>query len=78
MMDAVVAAARRHGWPPSRLHLERFRLDVAAEPFVVRLARSGRDLRVAADESLLESRRAPACRSGTCAGRESAASAAPA
>ncbi len=56
MMDAVVGAARRHGWPPSRLHLERFQLDLGpAQPFAVQLAGSGRDVQVAADESLLES-----------------------
>ncbi len=73
MMDAVIGAARRHGWPPSRLHLERFQLDLGpAEPFAVRLARSGRELRVAADESLLESLESAGvdvrylCRQGVC------------
>jgi ferredoxin-NADP reductase len=72
MMDAVVAAARRHGWPASRVHLERFRLDLGpAEPFVVRLG-SGRELRVEADESLLESLEGAGvsvrylCRQGVC------------
>ncbi len=73
MMDAVIRAARRHGWPPSRVHLERFRLDLGpAEPFAVRLGRSGRELRVAADESLLESLENAGvevqylCRQGVC------------
>jgi ferredoxin-NADP reductase len=73
MMDAVVVAARRHGWPASRVHLERFRLDLGpAEPFVVRLGHGGRELRVAADESLLESLESAGvgvpylCRQGVC------------
>jgi len=73
MMDAVIGAARRHGWPPSRVHLERFRLDLGpAEPFAVRLAHSGRDLQVAAEESLLESLENAGvevrylCRQGVC------------
>ncbi len=73
MMDAVTAAAYRHGWPPSRVHLERFQLDLGpAEPFAVRLERSDRELPVAADESLLEAlERAGVdvqylCRQGVC------------
>jgi len=73
MMDAVVAASRHRGWPASRVHLERFSLDVGpTEPFAVRLAGSGRELEVAADESLLESLENAGvevrylCRQGVC------------
>lgn len=56
-MDAVVAAARAAGWPDSNLHLEYF----AGAPvhaandgaFDVRLARSGKVVRVAPEESVL-------------------------
>ena len=73
LMDAVVAAARRHGWPASRVHLERFQLDLGpAEPFAVRLGPGGRELRVGADESLLEALEVAGvdvrylCRQGVC------------
>jgi ferredoxin-NADP reductase len=73
MMEAVVAAARRHGWPSSRVHLERFQLDLGpADPFAVRLGLDGRELQVGADESLLEALESAGvqvsylCRQGVC------------
>ena len=73
MMEAVCAAAKRHGWPGSRVHLERFVLDTGPmDPFAVRLARSGRELAVGADETLLEALEAAGadvpylCRQGIC------------
>jgi phthalate 4,5-dioxygenase reductase subunit len=73
----VRAKALRCGWPASALHFEDFGTsDVdggeAGGEFVVRLARSGRDVPVPAGVSILEAlRRAgldvpSSCESGTC------------
>jgi phthalate 4,5-dioxygenase reductase subunit len=76
LMDAVRAAALRCGWPAAALHFEDFGTnevdDEAGGEFVVRLARSGRDVPVPAGVSILEAlRRAgldvpSSCESGTC------------
>ncbi len=73
MMDAVVELAATLGWPPSRIHLERFTLESGPmEPFTVRLAGDGRELAVGADETLLEVLEAAGleisylCRQGIC------------
>jgi len=73
MMEAVCQAAKRHGWPGSRVHLERFVLDTGPmDPFTVRLAKSGRELAVGEDETLLEALEAAGadvpylCRQGIC------------
>lgn len=73
LMEAVLATARQHGWPPSRLHLERFGADIgSAEPFDVVLGRGGRRLHVPADRTLLETLEEAglelpyACRQGVC------------
>jgi ferredoxin-NADP reductase len=67
--------------PPHRLHVERFAAVPAqglATAFDVRLARSGRILRVGADRSLLDVLEAagvdvlPSCREGTCGSCETA------
>ncbi len=54
-MDSVTAAATAAGFPEDHLHLEYFSVpevpDYVNEPFVLRLARSGRDLAVPADKS---------------------------
>ena len=54
-MDAVFEAARAHGWPEDALHREYFSLPegdaVVNQPFVLRLARSGRRVDVPADRS---------------------------
>lgn len=74
LMDRVLTQATAAGWPPERLHLERFvpvELD-AGEPFTARLARSGRDVAVPAGVSLLAAlERAGVavpnmCRQGVC------------
>jgi ferredoxin len=53
-MDAAFQAAHAQGWPPDALHREYFSAPAAAarsnKPFVLVLARSGRELAVAADE----------------------------
>ena len=79
LMLAVRALATANGWPASALHFEDFGTgDVDDEAggdgheFVVRLARSGRDVSVPAGVSILEAiRRAgievpSSCESGTC------------
>jgi len=71
LMTAVEAAATSVGWPASAQHQESFGASGGA-PFIVRLARSGRDVAVGEDESLLEALEAaganpPAlCRGGAC------------
>lgn len=56
MMDHVLARAAELGWPPSRLHSERFGIDVLdpGEPFTVTVAESGTTLDVPSGTSLLE------------------------
>ncbi len=53
-MDAVIAAAQRQGYPGEARHLEYFAVpelpDYVNHPFTLRLARSGRDLHVPADQ----------------------------
>lgn len=73
MMDAVVAAATACGWPPSRIHLERFAAQEGpTEPFEAVLAGSGRRLAVPADATLLEALEGAGldvpymCRQGVC------------
>jgi len=71
LMAAVEAAATNVGWPANALHQESFGASGGA-PFIVRLARSGRDVAVGEDETLLEALEAaganpPAlCRGGAC------------
>ncbi|MFF0452918.1 PDR/VanB family oxidoreductase [Nocardia africana] len=56
MIDAVINTATALGWPESRLHLERFGLDILdpGEPFTVTLAHSARTLDVPSGTTLLE------------------------
>ncbi|MFM9378644.1 PDR/VanB family oxidoreductase [Gordonia sp. VNK21] len=74
MMDHVVGAAEQAGWPPSRIHLERFgagHLD-DGEPFTVSLSESGGTVQVPAGTSMLEALEehgvsVPSlCRKGVC------------
>lgn len=72
-MDVVVEAAFSRGWPPSRVHLERFGIDAldAGEPFDVVLT-AGRTISVASGVSLLDALEAEGlevpnmCRQGVC------------
>lgn len=73
-MDDVLEAARRHGWPETRLHAEAFgatSLDPGA-PFDVLLSQSGERLHVPPGVSLLEALEASGrtipnmCRQGVC------------
>jgi len=71
LMAAVQAAAAAVGWPAAALHQESFGSGGGA-PFTVRLARSGRDVAIGEDETLLDALEAagahpPAlCRGGAC------------
>lgn len=75
-MDAVLGAARAGGWPEARLHHEFFGADVSPREgdggFEVKLARSGRVVRVAADRSVVQALAdagvsvATSCEQGVC------------
>jgi len=73
-MDAVTQAARRLGWPASRIHLEHFGLaDLdEGEPFEAVLTASGRTVAVPSGVSLLDALEAEGvavpnlCRQGVC------------
>lgn len=74
LMDHVCQTAADHGWPTSRVHLERFGVDALdpGEPFEVRLTKSRTTVAVAPGVSLLnalenEGHRIPSlCRQGVC------------
>lgn len=72
LIAAVRDAARTLGWPASRVHAEAFSAAAPGRPFTVRLRRSGRELAVAADQSLLEALEQAGvevpnlCRGGAC------------
>lgn len=73
-MTDVTAMATELGWPPSRIHVERFGIDTVApgEPFEVTLADSGESFVVESSVSLLEALQARGyeipnlCRQGVC------------
>jgi ferredoxin-NADP reductase len=74
LMDSVLQRADELGWPPERVHTERFSAAALdpGEPFEVRLARTGRRVAVPSGVSLLqalESEGVPVpnmCRQGVC------------
>jgi len=72
LMAAVVAAAKASGWPERYVHLERFAAATPGRPFTAVLARSGREVDVGGDVSLLEALEAAGldlpclCRGGAC------------
>jgi ferredoxin-NADP reductase len=78
MIDGVLAAGRKAGWPDENLHSERFLAPPSGEPFTVRLARSGLEIRVGEHESMLEAIEAAGvepdylCRGGVCGQCETA------
>jgi len=71
-MEDVLDVALRAGWPESKIHKESFGGATGGAPFKVRLARSGIELTVGADETLLEAIEAAGltppclCRGGAC------------
>lgn len=72
LLDAVELQARSLGWPPSRVHWETFNAPRPGLPFDLELLRSGRRLRVGAEQSLLEALESAGlqipnlCRGGVC------------
>jgi ferredoxin-NADP reductase/predicted pyridoxine 5'-phosphate oxidase superfamily flavin-nucleotide-binding protein len=74
LVDAVARAAESAGIEPARIRVERFAASIApdAEPIEVELRRSGRTLRVAADQTILDAALAAGidarhgCRAGNC------------
>jgi ferredoxin-NADP reductase len=71
LMDDVIAAATALGWPSSHVHREDFGA-AGGEPFMLRLARSGIEIAVAGDQTMLEAIEAAGvdtpslCRGGAC------------
>ncbi|MGE2835059.1 PDR/VanB family oxidoreductase [Mycobacterium sp. SMC-4] len=73
-IESVTAAATMHGWPQSRIHVERFGADALdpGEPFEVRLSSTGTALTVDSGVSLLDALESRGiavpslCRRGVC------------
>ena len=75
-MDAVLASARAQGWPEAQLHYEFFSAEVVKSDsdasFEVKLASSGRTIRVAADQTVTQALSAAgvevqtSCEQGVC------------
>jgi ferredoxin-NADP reductase len=71
MMNAVEAAAAELGWPASHVHREDFGAS-GGEPFTLRLAKSGIEIAVGADQTMLAAIEAAGvdapslCRGGAC------------
>jgi ferredoxin-NADP reductase len=71
LIDAVTDAAFRLGWPASNIHSEEFSV-AGGDPFTVRLAKTGVDIRVGEHETMLgalENANVPIsslCRGGAC------------
>ena len=78
MIDGVLGSARQAGWPEQNLHCERFVAPPPGNPFRVILRRSGREVPVAAHQSILEAIEAAGvdapflCRGGACGQCETA------
>ena len=72
LLEAVEQHADRLGWPRNRLHAEAFKGAQPGQPFDLQLLRSGRTLRVEAEQSLLEALEHAGlqvpnlCRGGVC------------
>ncbi|MBS0268791.1 MAG: oxidoreductase [Proteobacteria bacterium] len=72
MIDWALQTARLLGWPDENVHSEQFSAPPPGKPFVVKLARSGRDIVVGGHQSILEALEengidAPfLCRGGAC------------
>jgi dimethylamine monooxygenase subunit B len=72
MIDSTMTRAQELGWPSQNLHHERFAAPTIGLPYDVRLARSGRTVRVGFDQSMLEAIEADGvdapylCRGGAC------------
>ncbi len=72
MIDWVLGSARRLGWPEQTLHVERFIAPAIGQPYDLRLARSGIEVRVGSHQSMLEAIEVAGvdapymCRGGAC------------
>jgi len=72
LLDAVELEATRLGWSPKRVHSDAFKGAQPGQPFDLHLLRSGRRLRVEAEQSLLEALEHAGlqvpnlCRGGVC------------
>lgn len=72
LLDAVRQQANALGWPAQRVHWEAFSAAQPGQPFDVNLLHSARQLRVGAEQSLLEALEAAGlnvpnlCRGGVC------------
>jgi len=72
MIDWALRTAALAGWPDENVHSEQFAAPPAGKPFVVKLARSAREIKVGGHQSILEALEqngidAPyLCRGGAC------------
>lgn len=72
LLDALRQQSQALGWPAGRVHWEAFAAPEPGAPFAVQLARSGRQVQVRAEDSLLEALEAAGievpnlCRGGVC------------
>jgi ferredoxin-NADP reductase len=72
MIDWVLDRAESAGWPAENIHFERFTAPASGRPFTVRLAHSGRSLKVGEQETILDAIEAAGldaphlCRGGAC------------
>jgi ferredoxin-NADP reductase len=72
MIDWTLETARQEGWPDENVHNEHFSAPSPGQPFLVKLAKSGREIRVGEHQSILEALEqagidAPyLCRGGAC------------
>lgn len=78
MIDWALQTGRMAGWPEETLHSEAFGAPANGTPFVVKLTKSGREIRVGSHQSILEALEqngvdAPfLCRGGACGHCETA------
>lgn len=72
MIDWALETARAEGWPEENLHSEQFGAPPVGDAFIVKLARSNREIRVGPQQSILEALEENGvdaqflCRGGAC------------
>jgi ferredoxin-NADP reductase len=78
MIDGILKAGLKAGWPEGNLHSERFLAPLPGKPFTIELLRSGKTVKVGHHESMLEAIEAAGvdapylCRGGACGQCETA------